>query len=143
MTLNKFVLALLPLSLFACTSTPQAEVSKTVEPIEITQIQKEWKLKEIDGASIPSDVVSTLHVDSKLKSTGSLGCNRFFGTAELKDNTFIINKLGTTRRLCSEEVNKVEQTVSETFTDWSQIQVSETQLILKGKTHILKYTFEL
>lgn len=143
MTPKKLISALLPLALFACTSTPSAETSQEVAPIEAIQIQKEWKLIEIDGDTIPTDSKSTLHVDSKFKATGSLGCNRFFGTAELKENTLVVNKMGTTRRLCSEEVNEVEQAVSETLGDSSQVQVSETQLILKGKIHTLKYTFEL
>ena len=87
MTPKKLISVLLPLALFACTSTPSAETSQEVAPIEAIQIQKEWKLIEIDGDTIPTDSKSTLHVDSKLKATGSLGCNRFFGTAELKENT--------------------------------------------------------
>ena len=140
----KLISALLPLALFACTSTPQAEITNQKSAvIEMVQLQKEWKLIEIDGDSISTSVTSTLHIDSKLKATGNLGCNRFFGSTELNNNSLIINKMGTTRRVCSEEINKIEKTVSETFSDGAQVQVSETQLILKSKMHTLKYTFKL
>lgn len=140
MKTTKLITAILALSLFACTS---AETTQNAAMIEITQLQKEWKLIEVDGENISTEIKSTLHIDSRLKATGSLGCNRFFGDAELKENTFIINKIATTRRMCSKEVSKIEKMVSGIFEDGAQVQASETQLILKNKSHTLKFTFEL
>lgn len=143
MTLMKFSPAILAFGLFACSSTPSDEMPAQDQVIEAAQIQKQWILVEVDGDSIDSNVKSTLHIDSKLKATGSLGCNRFFGNAELVDNTLIVNRMGSTRRMCNENANAVEANVSEILNNISKVQVSETQLILTGKEHSMKYTFRL
>lgn len=143
MKFTKLITAILPLAVFACTSAPSEKMPPKVDQIKIVQLQKEWKLIEVDGNNLSIDIKSTLHIDSRLKATGSLGCNRFFGNAELNEHTFIINKMSTTRRMCNREINKIEKMVSATLENWSQVQVSETQLILKSKSHTLKYKFEL
>ncbi|WMN58835.1 META domain-containing protein [Pseudoalteromonas xiamenensis] len=44
-----------------------------------------------------------------LQVSGSSGCNRYFGSASLQDNTLYIGNLGMTRKLCDEASNAVEQ----------------------------------
>jgi len=138
MKITKLFLLLIPFVLLGCSNQdPDHKVT------ELKELQKLWTLASIDGHPVSKGTTSTLHIDSKNKATGTLGCNLFFGTFKLEENKAIIEKMGATRRLCDEPSNKLESIVSMTLTTLSDIKVSETQLIISDGNHSLKYTFKL
>jgi heat shock protein HslJ len=140
MKISKLPLFLAPLLLFGCSNAdPENKIA------ELSELQKQWTLTSVDGTAVDKKITSTLHIDSRNKATGSLACNNFFGDFQLKESESkaIINKLGATKRLCDEATNKMEHIVSMTLSTWSNIQVSETQLVITDENHSLKYIFKL
>jgi len=130
MRLNTLLILALSTLLFACNNQSSTEQA----------FQKEWKLISIDNQ--PLQLTSTLTVDAQEKATGNLACNNFFGTLAIQENKVRIDKMGTTRKSCSPEVNHIEMAVSDTLTTWSEIKVSAEELTLIGKKHTLIYAIE-
>lgn len=133
-------LVLFALLLLGCSSTSPEQVARQNA---LSHLEKDWKLLSIDGDTVNPNINSTLHLDIKRKATGSLGCNLFWANAELKDNKFIIKRIASTRKMCNKKANNVEKKVINVFTSGSQLQVSQTTLILTGKTHTLKYRYKI
>lgn len=140
MNIIKFIPVLLALLPLACTSTPKKEA---IQQKALIKIEKEWKLIAIDGRSVNANIKSTLHIDSKLKASGNLGCNLFWGNAQLKDHKLIIRRLASTRKRCHKKTTKVERMVSGVLTHWSQVKISEVKLILSDKKHTLTYDIDI
>ena len=123
--------------LFACSNESAVSAEETSPVITLSDIQKEWQLVSIDHNEISA--TSSLNVDDQAKATGNLACNNFFGTIELQENKVRIEKMGSTRKMCEPEVNKVEMTVSSTLSSWSEVNISEQKLTLTGDKHTLVY----
>ncbi|AGH82433.1 heat shock protein HslJ [Psychromonas sp. CNPT3] len=105
-----------------------------------TQLQpSNWTLSSIDGQSINSKIHSNLSIDTDGRAHGVLACNNFFGEVVTQDKNIRIEKMGSTRKMCVPPVNKVEMQVSQTLSNWSEIQVSGTQLTLSGEKYTLIY----
>ncbi len=131
---------LFTLLLPACSATSPEKASHQKA---LLHIEKEWKLIAIDGRTVDANITSTLHLDSKLKASGILGCNRFWANAELKDHKLIIKQMATTRKMCNKKANNVEKKVIDVFSNWSQMQVSQAKLTITGKTHKLTYKADI
>ncbi|WP_166738846.1 META domain-containing protein [Psychromonas algarum] len=121
--------------LSACTSDAPIEPKQ----IKVEQLQHNWKLTHIDNIQLAAIINSTLNITADNKSTGSLGCNHFSGTAELSNNQLQIAKIMSTRKLCSKLENDVEMDVSQVLSDWTNIMIDDETLILSNQKHSLTY----
>ena len=77
-----------------------------------------WQLASIDGVSVPEGVVANVlftpagtpaNQGEENSITGGGGCNNFFGSYNLTDNTFTAGPFGSTQMMCDEPVMQVEQ----------------------------------
>ncbi len=68
----------------------------------------EWLALDIDGTPVKNKTESTIKFEDATGVTGSGGCNRFFGTAELSGETLEVGPLGTTRMACPETIMNQE-----------------------------------
>lgn len=134
---KQLALLLISLSLFACSTTTVSSMES--QHIALTQMQKKWRLVRINGQSINPEINSTLNVDPQAQATGKLACNNFFGTLILKDNSLKIDPMGSTRMMCPKPMSDVEIIVSSVLNDWSEIQLTSSELTLSGKTDTLTY----
>jgi len=74
----------------------------------------------------------TLEFDSKTnKISGFAGCNRFFGTYSIQENSISFSELGATMMVCEEEANTIERTMFQTMAKINAYELSEGQLMLK------------
>lgn len=60
----------------------------------------EWLAEDIGGQGVLDIVQSTLSVGTDGKISGSGGCNRYFGTATVKDGAVKVGPLGATQMAC-------------------------------------------
>ncbi|WP_019613591.1 META domain-containing protein [Psychromonas ossibalaenae] len=127
------------LFLFSCSTAAVNNTDVSPATIELTQLQNEWQLINIDQQTINTEISSTITIDTKSKATGNLACNNFFGALELHNNQLRIEKMGSTRKICREPANEVEMVVASVLADWSDIQLDGQTLILTGKEHKLTY----
>ncbi len=59
-----------------------------------------WVAEEIGGAAVAADVASTLTIGTDGAVSGSGGCNRYRGRAEIASGTIAFSPLATTRMAC-------------------------------------------
>ena len=129
----------LPVLMTACASNGDNVKEITAQDLQ----HHNWQLVQIDGKNIAAEErqAPRLEIGENLTANGNAGCNNFFGQAELKDNQLRIEKMGMTMKMCMEDQMKIEKVMSETFSDWSDITLTNEGLVLKNANHEL--TFEL
>ncbi|GAJ75932.1 heat shock protein HslJ [Vibrio sp. JCM 18905] len=131
----------LPVLMTACASNGDNVKEITAQDLQ----HHNWELVQIDGKNIElkeRQQAPRLEIGENLTANGNAGgCNNFFGQAELKNNQLRIEKMGMTMKMCMDDQMKVEQAMSETLTEWSDITLTKEGLMLKNDVHEL--TFQL
>lgn len=128
----------LPILVTACVSNGD-QVQVTADDLQ----HHNWQLTHIDGQEwVKSEHYDAprLEIGEKMMASGNVGCNNFFGQAELKNNQFRIEKMGMTMKMCIGDVMDTEQAVSQSLSDWNDVTVSENTLTLKNDVHTLTFT---
>lgn len=59
-----------------------------------------WLVEDIRGRGVIDNAQTTLRIDQEGKASGSTGCNRFFGKAEIGGDRLRFGRLATTYRAC-------------------------------------------
>ncbi|GAL11142.1 heat shock protein HslJ [Vibrio astriarenae] len=127
----------LPVLLTACQSNG--------ESMELTATDFQhhnWELVQIDGQDINLDskeVAPRLEIGENMTANGNAGCNNFFGQAELKNNQLRIDKMGMTMKMCPDAAMEVEQAMSKTLMEWSDVTLTKDQMILTNGIHTLTF----
>lgn len=127
----------LPVLLTACQSNG--------ESMELTATDFQhhnWELVQIDGQDINLDskeVAPRLEIGENMTANGNAGCNNFFGQAELKNNQLRIDKMGMTMKMCPDAAMEVEQAMSNTLMEWSDVTLTKDQMILTNGIHTLTF----
>lgn len=130
----------LPVLMTACASNGDNVKEITAQDLQ----HHNWELVQIDGKNIElkeRQQAPRLEIGENLTANGNAGCNNFFGQAELKHNQLRIEKMGMTMKMCMDDQMKIEQAMSETLTEWSDITLTKEGLMLKNDDHEL--TFQL
>ncbi|MFL1007274.1 META domain-containing protein [Vibrio parahaemolyticus] len=102
-----------------------------------------WELVQVDGKNIVLDEnqkAARLEIGENLTANGNAGCNNFFGQAELKNNQLRIEKMGMTMKMCMEDQMKIENAMTQTLSNWSDITLTKDGLVLKNADHELTFT---
>jgi putative lipoprotein len=68
-----------------------------------------WLAEDIDEAGVLDMLQSTLKFDVNLNVSGNGGCNRYFGSATVRDDGITFGPLGSTRMACPQAVMDQEQ----------------------------------
>ena len=134
-TVKIMALMLSTIILGACTAETQIIPKK----VKIAQLQHNWKLTHVDNIQLAVMINSSLKIDSNNKSSGNLSCNNFIGEAEFSDNQLRIGKMANTRKMCNELKNNVEMDVTEVLSNWANVMIDGTTLIVSNKKHSLTY----
>ncbi|ANQ16761.1 META domain-containing protein [Vibrio natriegens] len=129
----------LPVLMTACASNGDDVKKITAQDLQ----HHNWELVQIDGKNIElseRQKAPRLEIGENLTANGNAGCNNFFGQAELKDNQLRIEKMGMTMKMCIGDIMNVEQAMSSTLSDWSDITLTKDGLVLKNSEHELTFT---
>ncbi|MFN1550123.1 META domain-containing protein [Vibrio natriegens] len=129
----------LPVLMTACASNGDNVKKITAQDLQ----HHNWELVQIDGKNIElseRQKAPRLEIGENLTANGNAGCNNFFGQAELKDNQLRIEKMGMTMKMCIDDIMNVEQAMSSTLSDWSDITLTKDGLVLKNSEHELTFT---
>ncbi|UYI48260.1 META domain-containing protein [Vibrio parahaemolyticus] len=129
----------LPVLMTACASNGDNVKEITAQDLQ----HHNWELVQIDGKNIElseRQKAPRLEIGENLTANGNAGCNNFFGQAELKDNQLRIEKMGMTMKMCIGDIMNVEQAMSSTLSDWSDITLTKDGLVLKNSEHELTFT---
>ena len=91
-----------------------AAVAAAEAPVTAVDLRHHrWVLASIDGEPLPAAEVpgKTPELDFGEQSfvSGSLGCNRFSGQAVLRDDSFLVESMISTRMACDSPWSEIEQ----------------------------------
>lgn len=132
----------LPLMLTACAGN--SAMNSAPHKVTANEISNgNWELVQIDHKDLTLQApfqAPSLELGSELAANGNAGCNRYFGQAELKDGQLRIEKMGMTMMLCPDDAMKVEQTFSESLSNWNKVAISGDTLTLTNAKHSLTFT---
>ncbi|TOB50154.1 heat-shock protein HslJ, partial [Vibrio parahaemolyticus] len=110
----------LPVLMTACASNGDDVKEITAQDLQ----HHNWELVQVDGKNIVLDEnqkAARLEIGENLTANGNAGCNNFFGQAELKNNQLRIEKMGMTMKMCMEDQMKIENAMTQTLSNWSDI----------------------
>lgn len=129
----------LPVLMTACASNGDDVKEITAQDLQ----HHNWELVQVDGKNIVLDEhqkAARLEIGENLTANGNAGCNNFFGQAELKNNQLCIEKMGMTMKMCMEDQMKIENAMTQTLSNWSDITLTKDGLVLKSADHELTFT---
>ncbi|EJG1452025.1 META domain-containing protein [Vibrio parahaemolyticus] len=129
----------LPVLMTACASNGDYVKEITAQDLQ----HHNWELVQVDGKNIVLDEnqkAARLEIGENLTANGNAGCNNFFGQAELKNNQLRIEKMGMTMKMCMEDQMKIENAMTQTLSNWSDITLTKDGLVLKNADHELTFT---
>ncbi|EPO2287206.1 META domain-containing protein [Vibrio parahaemolyticus] len=129
----------LPVLMTACASNGDDVKEITAQDLQ----HHNWELVQVDGKNIVLDEnqkAARLEIGENLTANGNAGCNNFFGQAELKNNQLRIEKMGMTMKMCMEAQMKIENAMTQTLSNWSDITLTKDGLVLKNADHELTFT---
>ncbi|EPN3978594.1 TPA: META domain-containing protein [Vibrio parahaemolyticus] len=129
----------LPVLMTACASNGDDVKEITAQDLQ----HHNWELVQVDGKNIVLDEnqkAARLEIGENLTANGNAGCNNFFGQAELKNNQLRIEKMGMTMKMCMEDQMKIENAMTQTLSNWSDITLTKDRLVLKNADHELTFT---
>ena len=75
-----------------------------------TLLDSRWELTAIDGEPLAAGPAPTLTIDAEGRVSGDAGCNRYFGSVELKNDTARFSGIGATRRACADAAGMAQET---------------------------------
>lgn len=135
----------LPMMLAACSTT--GLTTKTSQPVTGPELADgSWSLVQIDNQDLTQPEAAqapTLALAADLAANGHAGCNRYFGQAEVKDGQFRIEKMGMTMMLCPDSEMKVEQTFTQSLSDWNKVTISGDTMTLTNAKHTLTFARDI
>ncbi len=138
-TMKKRLLSalVLPMMLAACSTT--GITTQTPHQVTGSELANgSWSLVKIDNQDL-SQPAPTLELATDLAANGHAGCNRYFGQAEVKDGQFRIEKMGMTMMLCPDNEMKIEQTFSQSLSEWNKVSISGDTMTMTNTNHTLTF----
>ena len=89
-----------------------------------------WRLLSIGELTLPADTDTFIQFEAEGRASGFAGCNRFFGSYQESEGTIRIYGLGTTRKLCAEEVMELETAMLQALETARSFELRQTELTL-------------
>lgn len=93
-------------------------------------LESSWRVVEIAGQPVAEGVLVTLAIDAEGGISGSGGCNRYFGSAEIDGERVAMGDIGATRMACPEPAMGEEQRYLEALDAVASWQLDADQLSL-------------
>ena len=99
-------------------------------------------LEKIDGVPLPAEKgqAPDLEIGEHLRANGSAGCNRYFGQVEVQGTQLRIKQMAM--MFCPPPRQDWERAMTSTLSEWSEANLSEQQLRLKGPQHELQFKLQ-
>jgi heat shock protein HslJ len=119
-------------------------ISNAVAPSKANTLLQHhhWILAEINGYDYAKPKYGkhpSIEVDEKLRIKGFAGCNGYFGQGNWKENSFRVEKMGMSKMMCSDDMMRTEQVMSETLQEWNELTLDKDTLTLKNRKHRITF----
>ncbi len=100
-----------------------------------------WQLSDLGNNSLSNGILTTLIFEDENKISGNAGCNNYFGTYNLYTNGFEISNIGTTKKMCSDEIMEQEMTYLTVLGNATSIKFSDYKLEIDSSAEISSIKF--
>ncbi|MEW4923243.1 META domain-containing protein [Algibacter sp. 2305UL17-15] len=118
-----------------------ASEHSVVTPLNNNTILKElkgtYRINTLNGQDVSSFNLNMTFNDSTKQVSGFSGCNRFFGSYVLENNTITFSNLGATKMMCTKEKNNVETNLFKAMEKSDVVLCSENGISLLNKKQVL------
>ena len=118
--LSSFLIA----TIFSCGSF--TEKTPTVDDLA----GKTWVLTNIGNLSASKEVKTTIQFSEDNQVSGNAGCNSYFGSYELVDGSFTVSAIGSTKKMCPENVMSQEDNFIVTLDGANSIKMFGDNLVI-------------
>lgn len=81
----------------------------------LKELNGNYNINELNGEDVSSFNLNITFNDSTKQVSGFSGCNRFFGSYTIDNNKLKFSNLGSTKMLCNEVSNHIEQDLFKAF----------------------------
>ena len=100
-----------------------------------------WQLSDMGDKAIDNNIITTLVFGDDNKISGKGGCNNYFGTYDLYSIGITISDIGSTRKLCSEEIMEQEMTYLDILGKAKSIKFNDYKLEIASTAEITSIKF--
>jgi len=100
-----------------------------------------WQLSDMGDKAIDNNIITTLVFGDDNKISGKGGCNNYFGTYDLYTNGITISDIGSTRKMCSEEIMEQEMTYLDILGKAKSIKFNDYKLEIDSTAEITSIKF--
>ncbi len=100
-----------------------------------------WQLSDMGDKAIDNTIITTLVFGDDNKISGNGGCNNYFGTYDLYSNGITISDIGSTRKMCSEEIMEQEMTYLDILGKAKSIKFNDYKLEIDSTAEITSIKF--
>ena len=143
--MRRFAL-LLAASICAChpasddqAADPAGNRSATTIP-DLAEIEGSWRIVRIDGEALPVSEPVPYLAFSADAAGGSVGCNRFGGTALFAEGRIAVHSWGGDAMACAGRPGEWEAAIAELFRAYPQVRLSGDTLRLRSRDHVVELT---
>jgi heat shock protein HslJ len=91
--------------------------------------------------AIDNNIITTLVFGDDNKISGNGGCNNYFGTYDLYSIGITISDIGSTRKMCSEEIMEQEMTYLDILGKAKSIKFNDYKLEIDSTAEITSIKF--
>ena len=107
---------------------------------DLADIDGSWQIVRIDGAALPVSEPVPYLVFSADAAGGSVGCNRFGGTALYTEGRIAVHSWGGDAMACGGRPGEWEAAIAELFRAYPQVRLSGDTLRLRSHDHFIELT---
>ncbi len=100
-----------------------------------------WQLSDIGYDAVDNNILTTLVFGDDNKISGNGGCNNYFGTYELYTNGLAISNIGSTKKLCSQDIMEQEMNYLEILGKAKSIKFNDYKLEIDSSAEISSIKF--
>jgi heat shock protein HslJ len=111
----------------SCNSTKETVV---ISPENIEKLSGTYFISQIEGYSTISEELSITFEDATNKVTGFAGCNTFFGTYNLDNQSITFQAIAMTKKYCQMEVNNLENQFLKALKSANKVSINENIMSL-------------
>jgi len=103
----------------------------------LIDIDGSYIIKTLNGEDVSSKELSIDFSKEKQNVSGFSGCNRFTGNYVLNKGLITIGPLASTRKLCQENANKLEQELLKALANVEEITIKQNELHLLSNKKVI------
>ncbi|WP_452225640.1 META domain-containing protein [Lacinutrix chionoecetis] len=133
-----FIILLATILAESCGNTKEINATTLTDTMDQTeQLSGDYTITVVKDSKNISEPLTISFDDKTNKVSGYSGCNRFFGTFKITDNTISLSELASTKKMCRGESNTLEQNMLKALNSTTHFTLEAGELLLKQGDNVM------